>query len=147
MKWMIVIAVAAGLGGCMNAAPTQTAVGAAAVGQSVSGADTEALSCAELQTRNQRITQRVRALEAEQRAQTRGNAVTDAVFGVGLGALVGVGAQGGFEGIRAASGAAQGLDTIRQAEQGQQSMSTVSDTIALAQRSSQLQRAMVEKGC
>jgi hypothetical protein len=135
------------LAGCMQNGATQVPVNTTAVSRANIDSGTIALSCTDLASRNQNITLRLRQLEAEQKAQARTNAVTDAVVGVGLTALLGAGAQGGLSGIRAASGAAQGIDAVRRAEQGGGSMAAVSDSIALVQRSSQLQRAMLEKGC
>lgn len=149
MKNVFVSTIAATLlAGCMQNQSGQQPVSLPVVGRSA-GADVEtlALSCSDLATRNANITNRVKTLEAEQKAQARTNAVTDAVVGVGLTAILGAGMQGGLNGLRTASGAVQGIDAVRRAERGQSGLASVSDSMALLQRSSQLQRAMVEKGC
>lgn len=146
MKIPLALVTAATLAGCMNA--QQPAVqGLPTVGRSTSDPSTLALSCGELANRNNIITARVRELEAAQQRETRNNALTDAVVGVALTAVLGAGAQGGLNGIRAASATAQGVDAVRRAEQGQGSLTNVSDSLALLQRSAELQRAFVEKGC
>ncbi len=146
MRLTILLISAATLAGCMNTGqPTVQSL--PTVGQRTSDASTLALSCNELATRSNNITVRVRELEAEQQRAARANALTDAVVGVGLTAVLGAGAQGGLNGIRAASATAQGVDAVRRAEQGQGSIANVTDSLALLQRSAELQRAYVEKGC
>ncbi len=86
-------------------------------------------------------------LEAEQKRAARTNAITNTVVNVGLGTIMGAGMQGGLDGMRAASATVQGVNAVRSAEQGHGSLANVTDTLALAQRSAQLQRAYVEKGC
>ncbi|WP_299752387.1 hypothetical protein [uncultured Tateyamaria sp.] len=128
------------LAGCVsNPLPT--------VSQRTDDDATLALSCEELTTRNNNITARLQELEAEQKRTTRTRAITNTVVDVGLGAVMGVGMRGGLDGMRAASATVQGINTVRSAEQAQGSLVNVTDTVALAQRSAQLQRAHVEKGC
>ncbi|WP_342075134.1 hypothetical protein [Yoonia sp. SS1-5] len=110
-------------------------------------ATTLALSCSALTTRNNRIGVRLSELERQSQAQARQAAVTDAVVGIGLGAVLGVGAQGGVSGLRTASATIQGVEAVRAAERGNASMQNVTDVLALAGRSVELQRAMIEKGC
>ena len=110
-------------------------------------ANTLALSCSELATRNSRITARLTELKRQSQAQARHAAVTDAVVGIGLGAILGAGAQGGISGIRTASTNIQGIEAVRAVERGSESIQSVTDVLALAGRSAQLQRAMIEKGC
>lgn len=147
-KVLIIFSCAAiSLSGCMNSqqAPTQVQRNS----QPAASLDTEtlALSCGELQLRQGRIAKRLKDLEQEGKARAHTAAVTDTVVSAGLGALLGAGAQGGISGIRTASAAVQGIEAVRAAERGQESMSAVSDTLALAARSSELQRASIEKGC
>lgn len=146
MKLALVLVTAVTLAGCMNAGQPSVQ-GIPTVGQSTSDPSTLALSCNELAIRSSNITARVRELEAEQQRAARNNALTDAVVGVGLTAVLGAGAQGGLNGIRAASATAQGVEAVRRAEQGQESIANVTDSLALLQRSAELQRASVEKGC
>lgn len=110
-------------------------------------ANTLALSCSELTARNNRITVRLNELERQSQAQARQTAVTDAVVGIGMSAILGAGAQGGLSGIRTASATIQGIEAVRAAERGAESMQSVTDVLALAGRSAELQRAMIEKGC
>ena len=146
MKLFVVGIAAVMLTGCGNQPTVGNLTG---LGPSTAALDdqTLALSCADLSTRNSNIHARVKELEAEQKAEARTNAVTDAVVGAGLTAIMGAGMQGGLSGIRTASTAVQGIETVRNAERGLGSMASVSDSVALVQRSSQLQRAMIEKGC
>ncbi len=146
MKLPLALVTAATLAGCINTGQPSVQ-GLPTVGQSTSDPSTLALSCDELAIRNSNITARVRELEAEQQRAARNNALTDAVVGVGLTAVLGAGAQGGLNGIRAASATAQGVEAVRRAEQGQESIANVTDSLALLQRSAELQRASVEKGC
>lgn len=147
MKPLTITAVALTLAGCMQTNAPQTKLTVPATAAVSSSDDTLALSCQDLAIRNNNIAKRVRELEAEQARMSRQNAMTDAVLGVGLGAVLGAGAQGGLSGIRTASAAVQGIETVRQAERGTGSLQNVNDSLALMQRSAQLQRAMVEKGC
>lgn len=110
-------------------------------------AATLALSCSEIKTRNDRITVRLKQLEQESKARARTQAITDTIVGAGMSAVIGVGARGGIDGLRAASATVQGVEMVRAAERGNGSMQEVSDVLALAGRSSELQRAMIEKGC
>lgn len=140
MKLMVFPMAIVVLTACSSAPPQQ-------VSRSPLDAETLALSCSELGTRNARIASRLREMEAESKARARQTAVTDAAVNVGLGALIGVGARGGLSGLRAASATVQGVEAVRSAERGTGSMQDVTDTLALAGRSSELQRAMIEKGC
>lgn len=133
--------------GCMANPASQVGMQLPTTGGAATDPSTLTLSCSELATRNNNIKGRLRELEAQQQAQARQNAVTDAVMGAGLSAVLGVGAQGGLSGIRTASATAQGIEAVRRAERGQGSMASVSDSLALINRSAQLQRAYVEKGC
>lgn len=133
--------------GCMANPVSQVAMQLPTTGGASTDPGTLALSCSELATRNNNISARLRELEAQQQSQARQNAVTDAVVGVGLSAVLGMGAQGGLSGIRTASTTVQGVEAVRRAERGQGSMASVSDSLALINRSAQLQRAYVEKGC
>lgn len=132
------------LAGCMQ---NDTAVSIPTVSRAPADPQTSNLSCSDLVVRNQNITERLAELEAAQKTQTRTNAVTDAVVGVGLTALLGAGARSGVSGLGAAAETVQGIETVRRAEQGQGQLSAVSDSLALVQRSSELQRAIIEKGC
>ena len=133
--------------GCMGNPASQVAMQLPTTGGTSTDPTTIALSCNELATRNNNITVRLRELEAQQQAQARQNAITDTVMNVGLGAVLGIGAQGGLSGIRTTSTAVQGIEAVRRAERGQGSLASVSDSLALINRSAQLQRAYVEKGC
>lgn len=128
------------LAGCVNN-PLPT------VSQRTNDDATLALSCDELTTRNNNITARVKELEAEQKRTARTNALTNTVVNVGLGTVMGAGMRGGLDGMRAASATVQGVNAVRSAEQSHASMANVTDSLALMQRSAELQRAYVEKGC
>ena len=142
MKPTTILISAAALAGCVN-----TGQSLPTVGQPTSDPATLTLSCDELETRNNSIAARVRELEAEHQRAVRTTALTDAVVGIGLGAVMGAGMQGGLTGMRTASATVQGIESVRSAEQGHESMSNVTDSLALMQRSAELQRAYVEKGC
>lgn len=110
-------------------------------------AETLALSCKDLAARQGRIEARVKELEEESQQKARGRAVTDTVINVGLASIIGVGARGGVGGLRTASAAVQGIETVRAIERGNGNYQDVTDVVALATRSGELQAAMVEKGC
>lgn len=147
MKYINIVATALMLSGCMQTAQPAAPVSIPARAAVTSADDTLNLSCGELTNRYTNIGTRIKEIEAEQTRLSRQNAMTDAVLGVGLGAMLGVGAQNGLSGIRTASAAVQGIDAVRSAERGQGTLQNVNDSLALMQRSAQLQRAMVEKGC
>lgn len=142
MKPTTILISAAALAGCVN-----TGQSLPTIGQSTTDPATLTLSCDELTTRNNNITARLQELEAEQKRTARTRAITNTVVDVGLGAVMGAGMRGGLDGMRTASATVQGINSVRSAEQARGSLVNVTDTVALAQRSAQLQRAYVEKGC
>ncbi|WP_299969362.1 hypothetical protein [uncultured Roseobacter sp.] len=109
--------------------------------------DDLSLSCGELSARNGRIVARAREIEAESRTRARQDAIANTAVNLGLGVLMGGAARGGLTGVQAAGAVSQATTRIRNAEGSQERLQEVTDAMALARRSAELQRAMVEKGC
>jgi len=105
------------------------------------------LSCTELTSRNARVDARLKELEVEGNQQARTSALTNAALNIGFGALIGGSVRGGADAIRAASTLGNGMSAVLAAESGRNQMGNVTDTLALARRSAELQRAMIEQGC
>lgn len=105
------------------------------------------LSCVELNTRKSRLEARLVELDQEAKIQRRKDAVSSGLMSVGAGILTSMGARGGIDGLRTSGAIIQGVDAVSNAEGSQKKLSNITDTISIAQRHSQLQRAAVEKGC
>lgn len=142
MKIHISILAACCLSGCLAAPQPMPAPQV-----SLLDADTLALSCTDLSTRNANLKTRISELEAENRKAQRRQAITGAAINVGLSTLIGVGAGVGVGGLRAAGATVGAVNSVRSAEAASEQLAQVQDGLALAQRSAQLQRAMIEKGC
>jgi len=140
MKKTVSLIACAALAACVQ--PTPTTNVAPSSQSSVSG-----LTCIELTERNQRITTRLREIEQESQATARSDALKSAALNIGIGALLGRSVGGGVDAIRTASTIGSGMQGVLAAETGRAQMGTVSDTLALARRSSELQRASIEQGC
>jgi len=137
---MITLVSCALLAACVQSAPIEQV-------PSTSSASVDGLTCSDLTTRNARIGERLRQLEQEGQQTASNNALKSAALNIGLGALLGQSVGGGVNAIRTASAIGGGMSAVLAAEAGQQQMETVSDTLALARRSADLQRAMIERGC
>ena len=144
MKTIQLILAWSALAGCMQSVPEAKPV---TTSQTATSSATAGLSCNELGLRNGRIVARLSAIEQESKATGRTNAITNAALNIGIGALIGRSVGGGVDAIRAASTIGNGMSAVLAAERGQAQMGTVSDTLALARRSSELQRAIIERGC
>lgn len=112
-----------------------------------SHADDLKLSCSELNLRSGRLEARLAELEQEAKVQRRKDAVTNGLMSIGGSLIPGIAARGGVNGLRTAGAVMQGVDAVSSAEASQAQLSSITDTISIAQRHSDLQRAAIEKGC
>lgn len=136
--------VAAILSGCMQQ-PTTPIAQVPASPSPLS--DVDQLSCMELEKAFRQTSDQANQLRNQPSQTAMQSAVANTALSVGAGLLIGRAGGGDLESIRTASTIGTGLQDVLATQTGQGRASNAGGAIALAQRSADLQRAMIRRGC
>jgi len=107
-----------------------------------------ALSCKEVNGRLSNLYARYEKIAAVERAKEQQAALVDGALGIlGTGMLGNAGSVSAIRNTQAVVAVGQGLSALQAAEASKGQLKTINDSALIAQRTAQLERVKMEKGC